>query len=217
MKDKKILIIEINSKTQDIKILKNKQNNNEQKNSIENIYEKFYNEKKEDNEIIEIKKTLHLFSTNGEEKSEIEILKQIKMWKEKYDVILIDIEKYFTSLFEEIDKIIFLTEANILQIKKSKIYLEESIKNYKIEQEKINIVFNKITKDAFSINILKSALKEYNLLGKVNNINNCNLLINHNMNQAYLEKHIKMQYQKIGNEILKNKNTKNYYLNKINN
>lgn len=217
MKDKKILIIEINSKTQDIKILKNKQNNNEQKNSIENIYEKFYNEKKEDNEIIEIKKTLHLFSTNGEEKSEIEILKQIKMWKEKYDVILIDIEKYFTSLFEEIDKIIFLTEANILQIKKSKIYLEESIKNYKIEQEKINIVFNKTTKDAFSINILKSALKEYNLLGKVNNINNCNLLINHNMNQAYLEKHIKMQYQKIGNEILKNKNTKNYYLNKINN
>lgn len=217
MKDKKILIIEINPKTQDIKILKNKQNNNEQKNSIENIYEKFYNEKKEDNEIIEIKKTLHLFSTNGEEKSEIEILKQIKMWKEKYDVILIDIEKYFTSLFEEIDKIIFLTEANILQIKKSKIYLEENIKNYKIEQEKINIVFNKTTKDAFSINILKSALKEYNLLGKVNNINNCNLLINHNMNQAYLEKHIKMQYQKIGNEILKNKNTKNYYLNKINN
>lgn len=217
MKDKKILIIEINSKTQDIKILKNKQNNNEQKNSIENIYEKFYNKKKEDNEIIEIKKTLHLFSTNGEEKSEIEILKQIKMWKEKYDLILIDIEKYFTSLFEEIDKIIFLTEANILQIKKSKIYLEESIKNYKIEQEKINIVFNKTTKDAFSINILKSALKEYNLLGKVNNINNCNLLINHNMNQAYLEKHIKMQYQKIGNQILKNKNTKNYYLNKINN
>lgn len=217
MKDKKILIIEINSKTQDIKILKNKQNNNEPENNIENIYEKIYNEKREDNKIIEIKKTLHLFSTNGEEKSEIEILKQIKMWKEKYDVILIDIEKYFTSLFEEIDKIIFLTEANILQIKKSKIYLEESIKNYKIDQDKINIVFNKVAKDTFSINILKNALKEYNLLGKVNNISNCNLLINHNMNQTYLEKHIKMQYQKIGNEILKNKNTKNYYLNKINN
>lgn len=217
MKDKKILIIEINSKTQDIKILKNKKNNNDPKNNIENIYEKFYNEKKQEDEIVEIKKTLHLFSTNGEEKSEIEILKQIKMWKENYDVIIIDIEEYFTSIFEEIDKIIFLTEANILQIKKSKTYLEENIKNYKIDQDKINIVFNKTTKDAFSINILKNALKEYNLLGKVNNINNCNLLINHNMNQAYLEKHIKMQYQKIGNEILKNKNTKNYYLNKINN
>ncbi len=94
MKDKKILIIEINSKTQDIKILKNKQNNNEEKNNIKNIYEKFYNEEKQNNKIIEIKKTLHLFSTNGEEKSEIEILKQIKMWKENYDVILIDIEKY---------------------------------------------------------------------------------------------------------------------------
>lgn len=217
MKDKKILIIEINSKTQDIKILKNKQNNNEEKNDIKNIYEKFYNEEKQNNKIIEIKKTLHLFSTNGEEKSEIEILKQIKMWKENYDVILIDIEKYFTSIFEQIDKIIFLTEANVLQIKKSKIYLEENIKKYKIEQDKINIVFNKVAKDAFSINILKNALKEYNLLGKVNNINNCNILVNHNMNQTYLQNNIKMQYQKIANEILKNKNTKKYYLNKINN
>lgn len=217
MKNKKILIIEINSKTQDIKILKNKQNNNEEKNDIKNIYEKFYNEEKQNNKIIEIKKTLHLFSTNGEEKSEIEILKQIKMWKENYDVILIDIEKYFTSIFEEIDKIIFLTEANVLQIKKSKIYLEENIKKYKIEQDKINIVFNKVVKDAFSINILKNALKEYNLLGKVNNINNCNILVNHNMNQTYLQNNIKMQYQKIANEILKNKNTKKYYLNKINN
>ena len=217
MKDKKILIIEINSKTQDIKILKNKQNNNEEKNDIKNIYEKFYNEEKQNNKIIEIKKTLHLFSTKGEEKSEIEILKQIKMWKENYDVILIDIEKYFTSIFEEIDKIIFLTEANVLQIKKSKIYLEENIKKYKIEQDKINIVFNKVAKDAFSINILKNALKEYNLLGKVNNINNCNILVNHNMNQTYLQNNIKMQYQKIANEILKNKNTKKYYLNKINN
>ena len=217
MKDKKILIIEINSKTQDIKILKNKQNNNDEKNNIKNIYEKFYNEEKQNNKIIEIKKTLHLFSTNGEEKSEIEILKQIKMWKENYDVILIDIEKYFTSIFEEIDKIIFLTEANVLQIKKSKIYLEENIKKYKIEQDKINIVFNKVAKDTFSINILKNALKEYNLLGKVNNINNCNILVNHNMNQTYLQNNIKMQYQKIANEILKNKNTKKYYLNKINN
>ncbi len=217
MKDKKILIVEINSKTQDIKILKNKQKSNEQKSNIENIYEKFYNEKKQEDEIVEIKKTLHLFSTNGEEKSEIEILKQMKMWKENYDVIIIDIEEYFTSIFEEIDKIIFLTEANVLQIKKSKIYLEENIKKYKIEQDKIHIVFNKVAKDAFSINILKNALKEYNLLGKVKNINNCNLLINHNMNQAYLEKSIKIQYQKIANEILKNKNTQKYYLNKINN
>lgn len=141
----------------------------------------------------------------------------MKMWKENYDVIIIDIEEYFTSIFEEIDKIVFLTEANVLQIKKSKIYLEENIKKYKIEQDKIHIVFNKVAKGAFSINILKNALKEYNLLGKVNNINNCNLLINHNMNQTYLEKSIKMQYQKIANEILKNKNTQKYYLNKINN
>jgi len=72
LKDKKILIMEISSKTQDIKILKDRKNNNDPKNNRENIYEKFYNEKKQEDEIVEIKKTLHLFSTNGEEKSEIE-------------------------------------------------------------------------------------------------------------------------------------------------
>lgn len=153
--------------------------------------------------------------------NEIEILKQIKNWKEKYDVILIDmeekIENYFNILLEEIDKIIFLTEANILQIKKTKKYIEENIKKYKIENEKINIIFNKIKKETLTINILKNTFKNYNILGKINDIKNCNLLINNNMKIIFLNKRIKKQYQKIGNEILKNKNINNYYLNKINN
>lgn len=151
----------------------------------------------------------------------MEIIKTIKIWKENYDIILIDIEEkfenYFLMLLEEINKIIFLIEPNILQIKKSKKYLEEIIENYKIEEEKINIVFNKTNKETLSLNILKNTLKEYNFLGKINDIKNCNLLINHNMNQKFLNKKIKGQYQKIGNEILKNKNIKNYYLNKIEN
>lgn len=52
-------------------------------------------------------------------------------------------------------------------------------------------------------------------MGKIDDIRNCNLLINNNMNSIFLNKKIKKQYQKIGNELLKNKNLKNYYLNKI--
>ena len=58
-------------------------------------------------------------------------------------------------------------------------------------------------------------LKEYNILGKINDVKNSNLLINHNMKGIFVEKEIQRQYQKIGNEILKNKNTKKYYINKI--
>lgn len=127
------------------------------------------------------------------------------------------IENYFNVLLEEINKIIFLTEANILQIKKTKKYIEEYIKKYKIENEKINIIFNKIKKETLSINIIKNIFKNYKILGKINDIKNSNLLINNNMKSIFLNKKIKRQYQKVGNEILKNKNVDNYYLNKINN
>ena len=172
-------------------------------------------------EIIELQKNIDLFSKEEESINETEIVKQIKRWKEEYNVILIDIENeiknHFGIFIDEIDKIIFLTEANILQIKKSKMYLEEMISKYKIEKEKINIVFNKITQETLSLNILKSTLNKYNILGKINDIKNCNLLVNHNMKKIYLNKRIKRQYQKIGYEILKNKNMKNYYLNKLEN
>lgn len=127
------------------------------------------------------------------------------------------IENYLYILLEEINKIIFLIEPNILQIKKSKKQLEEMNEIYKIEREKINIVFHKINEETLSFNILKNILKEYNFLGKVNDIKSCNLLINHNMKQKFLNQKIKRQYQKIGNQILKNKNIQNYYLNKLEN
>ena len=169
--------------------------------------------------IISINKQIHLISESNKIENEIEVVKKIKNEKENYDVILIDIENemqnYFSVLLEEIDKIIFLTEANVLQIKKSKMYLEEMIENYKMEKEKINFVCNKIKAETLSFNILKNVLREYNILGKINDVKNSNLLINHNMKNIFLEKEIQSQYQKIGNEILKNKNAKKYYINKI--
>ena len=120
--------------------------------------------------ITEIKKNIYVFSAI--EGQENQIIEEIKIWKEKYNIILIDIEdemkNYFNILLDELNKIIFLTEANILQIRKSKIYLREFQNKYKIENEKINMVFHKITQQTLSINVLKNTLKNYNFLGKIN-------------------------------------------------
>lgn len=236
-KNKKILIVEINSENQDILFLmKNKNNINKKTETIErNKFEKINNlynqysdriennncEKEKQNEIKInfINKYIDLISENNKMVNEVDIIKKIKKEKENYDIILVDIENevknYFFTLIEEIDKIIFLTEANVLQIKKSKIYLEKIVRNYKIEKEKINIVCNKVKEETLCVNILKNVLKEYNILGKINDVRNSNLLINHNMKNIFLEREIKNQYRKIGNEILKNRNTKKYYINKI--
>jgi hypothetical protein len=201
-KNKKILILEINSPNNDIAFLT-----------------KCEKSKKEN--ISSINNKINLISQNTEINNEIIFLKEIKKWKENYNVILIDTEEdmkgCFSMLLEEIDKIIFLTEANILQLKKSKKYLEEKIKRYKINKEKINFVFNKTDSQMFSLNILKKALKEYNILGKIDNVPNSNLLINNNFNTIFLDSTSKRQYQKIGKDILKNIKQQKYYLNKINN
>jgi hypothetical protein len=204
-KNKKILIIEINSKNKDIAFLiqKNKSTNENlsQTNSINN--------------------KIDLIFQNEEINNEIAFLKEIKKWKEIYDVILIDTEEEmkdgFSILLEEIDKIIFLAEANILQIKKSKEYLEERIKRYKINKDKINFIFNKANSQILSFNILKNSLKEYNLLGKIDDVKNSNFLINHNFNNIFLDNTTKRQYKNIGTEILKSIKHQKYYLNKINN
>jgi soluble cytochrome b562 len=204
-KNKKILIIEINSKNKDIAFLipKNKSANENlsQTNSINN--------------------KIDLIFQNEEINNEIAFLKEIKKWKEIYDVILIDTEEEmkegFSILLEEIDKIIFLAEANILQIKKSKEYLEERIKRYKINKDKINFIFNKANSQILSFNILKNSLKEYNILGKIDDVKNSNFLINHNFNNIFLDNTTKRQYKNIGTEILKSIKHQKYYLNKINN
>lgn len=93
--------------------------------------------------------------------------------------------------------------------------MEEWIDKYQINKEKINIIFNKVTEGSLSFNILKDIYKNYNIIGKINLIKNCNKLINNNMNYNILNKKIKQQYKKIAKEILKNSNIKKYYLNKI--
>lgn len=151
---------------------------------------------------------------------DLQLLKIIKELKAKYDFIIIDTNSennnYLSSIVDEIHKLIIITEPNILQIKKSKNFLDKNIKEINIEKEKIYILINKVKNDSLSLNILKEVFKEYNIIGKINFINNYNALINQNMNNLFLEKKIKEQYKKIAKRINENNKIKEYYIEKIN-
>lgn len=222
--------INTNKKINRIKVKKDKINNknNTYKINQHDINEKNMNENNINDKIkkIIIKVNSHtdlisnidtLLKQNEIEK--IELLKIIKNLKAKYDFIIIDIDNnyyYLKSIIDEIHKIIIITEPNILQIKKSQNFLENNIKKLNIEEEKINIVINKVKKDSLSFNILKEVFKEYNIIGKINFINNYNTLINQNMKSIFIEKHIKKQYKKICKKINENSKTDKYYIEKIN-
>lgn len=89
--------------------------------------------------------------------------------KEEYDFILIDVP-YNLDLnkifFEEADKIIFLTECNILEIEKSLFNLKY-LKKLKIKDEKINILINKENKYSVEENIVKKVFKNFKIIGKI--------------------------------------------------
>lgn len=218
-KKKTVLIIDMDFYTNSIKTLfgiKDKKNRNQN-----------YNQEDEqgniDNIILKINSKINLISkikSNENEIREIELLKQFEKIKEKYDYIIIDTESqdknYMQIILDKCDKVIFLTEPNLLQIKKAKNILDKYIIEWQIEKEKIFILFNKVKKDTICFNILKEVFSNYNIIGKINFIENYNTLINQNMKSIFLEKRIKRQYSKIACRISQDKKIKEYYLDKIN-
>lgn len=173
--------------------------------------------------IIKINSKIKLISNINllySENNDYIILKIIEKLKKDYDYIIIDINnnhKVLNSIKDKSDKIIFITEPNILQIKKSKKILENYINELYIEKEKIYILFNKIKNDSLNFNILKKVFKNYNIIGRINFVNNYNTLINQNMKNVFLDKKIKKQYNNISKKIQQNNKRDDYFLEKINN
>lgn len=219
--NKKILIIDFdyfNNSIQTLfgKNIKNNENKIQEKNNIQ----------EEQNEIkkiiIKINSKIDVISkmNNINFNNEIELFKIINNLKKEYDFIIIDLDQEnrninLKKLINNADKIIFITEPNLLQIKKAKNLLEKYINEWDIEKEKIYILFNKIKHDTICFDILKEVFKNYNIIGKINFIKNCNTLINQNMNSYFLENKIKKQYKNIAKKIIKNNKIKKYYLEKI--
>ena len=136
--------------------------------------------------------------------------------KNKYDLIIIDTSaecffNYNKSLIDNSDYCIFISEGNLLEIQKSKRYLEMYINEWKIKKEKIHILFNKHTKESIDYNILKEIFSDFDIIGKINLNEKYNLIINKTPKIDLLNIKLKKEYEKILNNLLIiGKEMKNY-------
>ena len=133
--------------------------------------------------------------------------------KKFYDVIIIDTSSecffnYTKDIIKKSNINIFIVEANLLEIQKSKNILKIYKEEWDIDNNKINILFNKFNKNSIDINILKIIFSEYNIIGKIDINNKYNLIINKNANK--IDKNIKKEYLKIIEKYLINRKKQNF-------
>lgn len=138
------------------------------------------------------------------------ILEELKQY---YDVIIIDTSSecffdYTKNILHHSDTILFLLEANLLEIKKAKNLLTIYHEEWKIKEEKINIIINKYNENAVDDKIIKSIFSDYKILGKIKLNKKYNTLINKNFEEDIFTKNIKKEYKKITDKIIKLKNRK---------
>lgn len=137
----------------------------------------------------------------------------IEELKEYYDLIIIDTSSecffdYTKNILKESDIILFLLEANLVEIKKAKNLLKIYNKNWKIKEEKIKLIINKYNEESVDEKIIKNIFSEYKILGKIKFNKKYNNLINKNFEENIYTKNIKKDYKKITEKIIKLKNKK---------
>ena len=145
-----------------------------------------------ENLIIKINKKIDLISGinlifNEKNKINEEKIKNIiKEISDNYDVIIIDTTsecffEYTKQIIKISDESIFLTEANLLELSKTKRFLEIYDK-WGIEKNKIKIIFNKFNKNSIDFNLIKKLYSGYQILGYIKLKNKYSSLINQNIN-----------------------------------
>ena len=139
--------------------------------------------------------------------SNIKMKNIIDELKDIYDLIIIDTSSdtffdYTREMINCSNKAIFISGANILEVRKSERLLDIYNKDWNIENEKINIVFNKCTKKSLDDNLLREIFNKYNILGKIQLSDYYDLVVNKNMTeQSTLQKEI----ENIKKQIIKEK------------
>ena len=127
--------------------------------------------------------------------------------KNIYDVIIIDISSdenlnYTEFILQKTDIILFLTEGNLLEIKKAINILNFYINEWHIRNNKINIIFNKYNKNCIDEKILKNIFIDFNILGKINFNSNYSSMINKNMKNYLFYLKEKKEQKKILSKVL---------------
>lgn len=144
--------------------------------------------KKEKEEIININKKIKLiynieiFLDNNKKFDKNKFNKMIEKFKINHKII-IDTNTNNYELIKSIIKnneIIFITEANLIELNKSKKILKKIIYNFLIERNKIKILINKYNKNSIDKNIIKNIFSDFNIIGKLDYSDEINLFINKN-------------------------------------
>ena len=121
------------------------------------------------------------------------IINEINKIKNNYDYIFIDIQniKNYKFYKEIINENILILNSNILEINK--------IKKFVISNKIIlKTILNNYNKNSLSEQILKNIFKnKINIIGKIENNKNYNLIINNNFNINYLDNKTKEKFLKI--------------------
>ena len=135
-----------------------------------------------------------IFDKNGKINQE-KIKEIINILKNKYEKIIIDTSSecyfdYTQELIKISDINIFLTEANLVELSKSKRILDIYYNDWKIEKNKIKIIFNKFNENSININLLKKLYSDYEIIGKIKINNLYNSLINCNFKNLFINNKI---------------------------
>lgn len=162
----------------------------------------FYNQINVKKRIIHSEKNIDFLSginmilNSKNQTSPSKVKKIIKTLKKEYDLILIDTSTDslldFTKELLNISNIaIFISGANILEVKKTKRLLEIYDKEWKIKNDKINIIFNKYSDNSIDDEVLRLSFRNYNILGKIKLNEYYDLAINKRLdNISVIEKEI---------------------------
>lgn len=169
--------------------------------SISTIFGKINNQN-----IQKISKNIHYmyYQTFEIEDNFLNLKKIIEEKKKEVDYILIDINSYINSNFYKnianiSDNIFFLIEPNLIELQKAKEILEIYKYDFKIKDEKIKIIFNKVNEFQISKDILEDVFLEYKILEYIKYNSEYTLYINKNAKHWIEEK----PYEKIYKKMLK--------------
>ena len=182
-----LLLSEIISKSSKVLIVEDDIKNKE-------IIQLYKNKKNE--EILTIKNNLDILNINklleNEKQNSEKIIKKIKLLKNNYDYIFIDLQNLYNykKYKKIIKKNLLILNPNILEINK--------IKKIKFKNKKIKIILNNYNENSISEKIIKNIFcNNYKIIGKLKNNKNYNLIINNNMNTIFLDKKTRMELNKI--------------------
>lgn len=126
----------------------------------------------------------------------------MKEIKNNFEYIILDLTsnikyKHIKTILISSNKIIFLLEPNLIEIKKTNNILEIFLKDFNIEIDKIKIVFNKTNKYQLAESILEELFSNFEIIGNIKYSEQYNNLINTN-NFKNIDK---SEYEKIYKKI----------------